>query len=260
MASSPSPANDDAQAALQPGSSDVPIALVTGASRGIGYSVGKVLAERGFHVVAVARTVGGLEELDDEIKAAGGSATLVPLDLRDFDAIDNLGLALFQRFGRVDALVGNAASFGTATPLSHLKPTVFSEVFDVNVVANYRLLRSIDPLLRRSEAGRAVFLTSDFAAQNKPFFGQYAASKAALNAAVLTYAAEIANSRIRCNLFDPGPVRTALRGRAFPGEDPGGLKMPSDVASYIVQLCMPETAINGALLTADSELFDKAAP
>lgn len=253
------PANDDATNGVQPGSSEVPVAVVTGASRGIGYAVAKVLAARGFHIVAVARTVGGLEELDDEIKAAGSSSTLVPLDLRDFDAIDNLGLALFQRFGRIDALVGNAGVFGVSTPLAHLKPKDFSDVFDVNVVANYRLLRSMDPLLRRSEAGRVVFLTSDFSRANKPFFGPYAASKAALNAAVLTYAAEIANSDIRCNLFDPGPVRTALRGRAFPGENPDALQKASEVAPFVADLCAPDIVFNGSIVTPQSDIFKETA-
>ncbi len=241
------PANDDAQPAIQPGACDARVVVVTGASRGIGYATAKAFGATGAHVVAVARTTGGLEELDDEIKAAGGSATLVPVDLKDQDAIDRMGLALYERFGRVDVLIGNAAVLGVITPLGHLKPKDFETLMAVNVTANYRLIRSMDPLLRQSDAGRAVFLTCAAAQAAKPFWGGYAASKAALESMVRTYAAEMINTAVRVNLFDPGPVRTALRGKAVPGEDQNALPMPDGVIAPIMALTSPDFAETGQL-------------
>lgn len=244
------PANDDAQPAIKPGSSDALVVVVTGASRGIGYAIAKAFGATGAHVVAVARTTGGLEELDDAIQAAGGSATLVPLDLKDHDAIDRMGLALYERFGRVDVLIGNAGILGTITPLGHMKPKDFEALMAVNVTANYRLIRSMDPLLRQSQAGRAVFLTCAAGSSAKPFWGGYAASKAALESMVRTYAAEMINTPVRINLFDPGPVRTALRAKAIPGEDANALPMPDDVVGPIMDLASADFAETGTLVQA----------
>jgi len=216
------------------------IVLVTGASRGIGYQAGLEAARRGAHVIAVARTVGGLEELDDEIQAAGSSATLVPLDLRDFDGIDRLGRAIFERWGRLDGLVGNAAALGGLSPLAHFEPKEFDKVMTLNVTANYRLLRSLDLLLRQSDAGRAVFVSSSSAKSARPFWGPYAASKAALEALVKSYAAETAGaSKVRTNIFYPGAVRTAMRAQAVPGEDPDTLPRPAAVAPRLIDMLEP---------------------
>ena len=212
------------------------IALVTGASRGIGRAVALELAREGAHVVLLARTVGALEEVDDAIRRKGGAATLVPADLKDFAAIDRLGAALFERYGKLDALVGNAGVLGLLTPLAHLQPKVWDETIAVNVTANWRLIRSMDPLLRASDAGRAVFITSGAARKATPFWGVYAAAKAALESIALTYAAECAGTNVRVNLFNPGGTRTAMRAKAFPGEDPETLPRPSDVAPQIVEL------------------------
>lgn len=216
------------------------IVLVTGASRGIGYQAALEAARRGAHVIAVARTVGGLEELDDEIQAAGSSATLVPLDLRDFDGIDRLGRAVFERWGRLDGLVGNAAMLGGLSPLAHFEPKDFDKVMALNVTANYRLLRSLDLLLRQAEAGRAVFVSSSSAKSARPFWGPYAASKAALEALVKSYASETAGvSNVRTNLFYPGAVRTAMRAQAVPGEDPDTLPRPGVLAPKLIDMLEP---------------------
>jgi len=221
------------------------VALVTGASRGIGRECAKALAAAGAHVVAVARTVGALEELDDEVKALGGTATLVPLDLRDFPALDRLGASIFERWGRLDAFLGNAGVLGVLTPLAHLDPKTFQEAMDVNVTANWRMIRSFDPLLRRSDAGRVVFMTTGAAQKHTPFWGCYAATKAALESLALTYAAECATTPVRVNLFSPGPVRTGMRAKAMPGEDPASLRPPSAVAPAIVELLSPACMMNG---------------
>lgn len=216
------------------------IVLVTGASRGIGYQAALEAARRGAHVIAVARTVGGLEELDDEIKALGQSATLVPLDLREFDAIDRMGHAIFERWGRLDGLIGNAGALGLLSPVAHVEPKDFDQAMAVNVTANYRLIRSMDLLLRQSEAGRAVFVSSSSAHSAKPFWGAYAASKAALEALVKSYAGEIANvTKVRANLFHPGAVRTAMRAKVAPGEDPASLPHPSEVVPALIDMIEP---------------------
>lgn len=225
------------------------IALVTGASRGIGRAAAIALARAGAHVVMVARTVGGLEEADDAIRKIGGAATLVPADLKDFAAIDRLGAALFERWGRLDAFLGNASVLGVLTPLVHLQPKVWDEVVAVNVTANWRLIRSLDPLLRASDAGRAVFVSSGAARKHTPFWGAYAASKAALESLVLTYAAECAGTHVKVNLFNPGGTRTAMRAKAFPGEDPAKLPTPQDVAPQIVALLQPDCEKSGELVT-----------
>jgi len=222
------------------------IALVTGASRGIGRATALALAAAGYHVVALARTSGALEELDDEIRALrpgeDAPATLVPCDLKDFDALDRLGGAVYQRWGRLDALVGNAGVLGPITPLPHVDPKKWDEALAVNLTANLRLLRSLDPLLRASPAGRVVFLTSAAAhrAEMKAYWGVYAITKAGLEALARTYAAETINtSNIRVTLVNPGPLRTRMREAAMPGEDPMTLQTPDVVAPKIVELCSP---------------------
>jgi NAD(P)-dependent dehydrogenase (short-subunit alcohol dehydrogenase family) len=223
------------------------IALVTGASRGIGYATALALAKAGAHVVALARTVGGLEELDDTIKAAGGTATLVPLDLKDYEGIDRLALALHERFRRLDVLVGNAGILGPLSPLGHVEATAWDEVMAVNVTANWRLLCAMDPLLKFSDAGRVVLLTSGVAAMALAYWGPYAVSKSALETLARTYAAETASTNVRVNLFTPGPVRTRMRAQAMPGEDPMTLPPPEAVAEKIVELCLPAMQESGKL-------------
>ncbi|KPL55317.1 oxidoreductase [Prosthecomicrobium hirschii] len=212
------------------------IVVVTGASRGIGRAVALEIARAGAHVVAVARTVGGLEELDDAILAVGGTATLVPLDLKDFDAIDRLGAALYGRFGRIDGLVGNAGVLGVLTPLGHVDVKVWDEVMAVNVTANWRLIRSFDPLLKQSGSGRALFVTSGAARKRSAYWGPYSISKAALEAMVATYAREGAIAGIKANLINPGPIRTAMREKAMPGEDAATLPAAEELAPYFVPL------------------------
>ena len=225
------------------------IVLVTGASRGIGRAAAKALAADGAHVILVARTVGGLEEADDEIRSAGGAATLVPLDVRDFAALDRLGATIFERWGRLDALLGNAGVLGTLTPLAQLNPKTFAECLDVNVTANWRLIRSLDPLLRLSDAGRALFVTSGVTRHFRAYWGAYAMSKAALEAVVLTYAAECAGSSVAVNLLNPGPLRTRMRQKAMPGEDPESLDPPDAVAPLILELLAPACARNGEVIS-----------
>jgi NAD(P)-dependent dehydrogenase (short-subunit alcohol dehydrogenase family) len=223
------------------------IALVTGASRGIGRAAALGLAAAGAHVVAVARTVGGLEELDDEIKANGGNATLVPLDLSDLPGIDRLGAAIHERWGRLDMLLGNAGTLGAITPLSHLEPKVWDDVMAINVTANWRLIRSLDVLLRQSDAGRALFVTSGITRVYLPFWGAYSASKAALEALVRTYAAELAHTSATANLFNPGPLRTRMRAQAAPGEDPESLQPPEAAVPEILRMLSPDYTANGVL-------------
>ena len=224
------------------------IALVTGASRGIGHATALALAHAGAHVVAVARTVGALEELDDAIRAASGqSATLVPLDLKDYPGIDRLGVALHERFGRLDILVGNAGILGPLSPLGHVEPKAWDDVMAVNVTANWRLICAMDPLLKFSDAGRVVFISSSMAARAVAYWGAYAVSKAALETLARTYAAETATTPVRVNLFTPGPVRTRMRAQAMPGEDPMSLKPPDEVAGKIVELCLPSMQESGMI-------------
>jgi NAD(P)-dependent dehydrogenase (short-subunit alcohol dehydrogenase family) len=225
-------------------------AVVTGASRGIGAAVAKRFAAEGAHVVLVARTVGGLEELDDAIKSAGGSATLVPLDLRELDRVDALGPSLYQRFGKLDILVGNAGLLGTLGPLSHHDAKLWNEVLTVNVTANWRLVRTLEPLLRRSEAGRAIFVTSGAARNAQPFWGAYATSKAALEAMIKTWAAELEKTPVRVNLLSPGPIRTSMRAQAFPGEDPASLREPDAITETFVELSLPSCTRTGEVVRA----------
>ncbi len=226
------------------------LALVTGASRGIGAAVARRFAAEGAHVILVARTVGGLEERDDEIRAAGGSATLVPLDLRQFDQIDQMGAALYQRFGRLDVLVGNAGVLGSLSPMGHFAPGVWDEVIATNLTANWRLIRSLDPLLRLSDAGRALFTTCAAGREAVPYWGAYAASKAALEAMVRIYAGEVTKTRLKVNLVDPGIVATNLRAQGFPGEDRARLARPEDVTEPFIALASAECTRNGEIVRA----------
>jgi len=214
------------------------IALVTGASRGIGAALALQLAQAGAHVIAVARTVGGLEELDDKIKAAGGSTTLVPLDMKDSDGIARLALALNERYGRLDVLIGNAGVLGPLSPLGHVEPKDWDNIMAVNVTANWQLIRTMDPLLKASPAGRAVFLSSALSWLGRAYTGPYAASKAAVNVLVQTYAAETATTNVRVNAFNPGPTRTRMYASGWPGIDPETLPTPETVAQAIVPLCL----------------------
>jgi NAD(P)-dependent dehydrogenase (short-subunit alcohol dehydrogenase family) len=223
------------------------IALVTGASRGIGFAVAKALAREGAHIVAVARTVGGLEELDDAIRKNGGSATLVPVDLADLEGLARLGAALNERYGKLDVLVGNAGVLGPASPLGHIEPKQWTEVMTINVTANFQLIRCMEPLLRNADAGRAVFISSGAASNARAYIGPYATSKAALEVLVRTWAAEIATTNIRANLFNPGPIRTRMRASLMPGEDPMTLDTPEQVAELVVPMCLMSWTENGRL-------------
>jgi len=225
-------------------------ALITGASRGIGAAVAKKFAAEGAHVILVARTVGGLEEMDDEIQSAGGSATLVPLDLLDTAAIDGLAAPLFERWKKLDILVGSAGMLGKLMPIQQYVPGLWEDVFKLNVHANWRLIRALDPLLRQSDAGRALFVTSSIAHENKQFWSGYAASKAALDALVKTYAAEVAKTNLRVNLIDPGPTATNLRKTAYPGEDPDGLPTPEDQAELFLAAVLKGADTNGETIRA----------
>jgi NAD(P)-dependent dehydrogenase (short-subunit alcohol dehydrogenase family) len=225
------------------------VALVTGASRGLGAAVAKRFAAEGAHVIALARTVGALEELDDEIRAAGGSATLVPLDLKDADGLDRLGAAVYERWGRLDVVVGNAGVLGSITPVHHLDPKVWADLVAINVTANLRLIRATEPLLRASPSGRAIFLTSGAARAMKPYWAGYAATKAALETLVLTWAAECANGTTRVNLLSPGPVRTAMRAQAMPGEDPDTLPPPEALTDLFVALASPGETRHGEIVS-----------
>jgi NAD(P)-dependent dehydrogenase (short-subunit alcohol dehydrogenase family) len=226
------------------------IALITGASRGIGAAVAERFAREGAHVVLAARTVGGLEEADDVVRAAGGSATLVPVDLRDFIKIDELAASLFDRYARLDILVGNAAEFGTFSPLRHIDPATWTEVVDLNLTTNWRVIRAMDPLLRAAPAGRAIFVTSAIARGVFPYWGPYAVSKAGLEMLVKIYAGEITKTQVRANLIDPGIVRTRLRARSFPGENPTHLPPPESVTDAFLSLALPECNRNGEVVTA----------
>jgi len=231
------------------------VALVTGASRGIGYFIARELAAAGAHVLAVARTVGGLEELDDEIKAAGGSATLVPLDLTDMPGIDRIGAAIHDRWGKLDVLVANAGVLGTISPLGHVEAKVFDKVMAINVTATWRVIRTVDPLLRRSDAGRAVVVSSSAAHSARAYWGPYAASKAAVEAMARSWADEAANTALRINSVNPGATRTAMRAQAMPGENPDTLPHPSEVARRIAPLASPALTETGMLFDVPQNRF-----
>ncbi len=226
------------------------IAVITGASRGIGAATAKIFTAEGAHVILVARTQGGLEEIDDEIRAAGGTATLVPMDLTDYDKIDEMGATIFERYGKLDILIANAGMLGTMGPINHIDPKIWEQTLAVNVTANWRLIRSFDPLLRQSDAGRAIFLTSFAAQVHRAYWGIYATSKAALDMMVMTYAQEILKTNVTANLFNPGKTRTIMRAEAYPGEDPETVKAPEFTASQLVDLVLPSCKLNGEIITA----------
>ena len=213
------------------------IAVITGASRGIGAAVAKRYAAEGAQTCLIARSTKGLEEVDDAIRSKGGLApVLIPLDLLEINRIDALGPSLLERFGKLDILVGNAAMLGELSPLTHQDPKNFDKVVNLNVTANYRLLRILDPLLRKSDAGRALFVTSGVTQASYPFWGPYAISKAALEMMINTYAAQIAQTNIKVNLIDPAVVRTDMRAAAMPGEDPETLPHPDEITDIFVKL------------------------
>ena len=231
------------------------IALVTGASRGIGAAAAEALAAEGAHIVAVARTTGALEELDDRIRTKGGTATLVPLDLKDYEGIDRLGGALYERFGRLDILVANAGILGPLSPLGHVDPKQWDDVIAINLTANWRLIRSMDPLLRQSDAGRAIFMSSGAATNVRAYWGPYTVSKAALDALVRTYAEETRNTHVRANLFNPGPTRTKMRAQAMPGEDPLTLPTPEEIAARLLPLADASLTETGMIYDAKAGRF-----
>lgn len=231
------------------------VALVTGASRGIGYHIAKALGADGAHVIAVARTTGGLEDLDDEIKAAGGEATLVPLDLSDMSGIDRLGGVIDERWGKLDIMVANAAMLGTISPLGHVEAKVFERLMTLNVTSVWRLIRSLDPLLRRSQDGRALILSSSVAHSARAYWGPYAASKAAVEVLARAWADEMKSTSLKINSVDPGATRTAMRAQSAPGEDPLSLPHPSEVAKIIMQLFSPSVQETGKLFSVRHNKF-----
>ena len=231
------------------------VALITGASRGIGYHTAKALSAAGAHVIAVARTQGGLDDLDDDIRAAGGEATLVPLDLSDMAGIDRLGGAIYERWGKLDILVANAAMLGTISPVGHVEAKVFDRLMTLNVTSTWRLIRSVDPLMRLSDAGRALILSSSVAHSARAFWAPYAASKAAVEVLARSWADETKNMPLRVNCIDPGATRTAMRAQAVPGEDPQTLPHPSEVAAKIVRLTYPDVSETGRLFSVRQNKF-----
>jgi NAD(P)-dependent dehydrogenase (short-subunit alcohol dehydrogenase family) len=235
------------------------IALVTGASRGIGNAIARRYAAEGAHVIAVARKTKDLEKLDDEITELGGSATLVPLDLLKSEQIDGLAAPLAERFGKLDILVGNAAILGTLTPVAQIEPKEWDQAFRVNVHANWRLIRALDPLLRQSDAGRALFVTSGITRQAAPYWGVYATTKAALEKMVETWAAEMQKTSVRVNVINPGPTRTKMRAGAFPGEDPETLPTPDQIMEAFVAAASPDFEGHGLWIAADETAREAAA-
>lgn len=227
------------------------IALISGASRGIGAAIAKRYAAEGTQVILTARNVDGLEKTDDEIRKAGGlPAVLVPLDLTDGTKIDALGASIYQRFGKLDILVGNAGVLGDLGPLTHQDPKIWQRVIDTNLTANWRLLRICDPLLRQSSAGRAIFVSSGVTQGHYAYWGPYTVSKAALEAMVYTYAKEVANTSVKANLIDPGAVRTEMRASAMPGEDPETLPAPEEITDRFVELAADSCQYHGQRLHA----------
>ncbi|MDP1641719.1 MAG: SDR family NAD(P)-dependent oxidoreductase [Phenylobacterium sp.] len=217
------------------------VALVTGASRGIGRECAIALAQAGAHVIGVARTQGGLEVLDDKIRAVSGqAATLVPMDLAQGDGIDQLGLAIHERHGKLDILVHAAAVLGGLSPISHIDPPAWDKTVAINLTATYRLLRSTERLLKAAPAGRALIFTSGRVARPKAFWGAYGATKAATDHLVRTWADELENTSVRAALIDPGAMRTKMRAEAMPGEDPGSLPDPAEIGPMIVDLAQAD--------------------
>lgn len=227
------------------------VALVTGAGNGIGAATAKALAKKGAHVVMVDKNTPAMEEVDDAIQEMSGSATLIPLDLSDLKSVDTLGPNLYERFGRLDIFIGNAAILGPVTPLPHLNAGDWDSVIQVNLTANFRLIRTLDPLLKKSESGRVVFITSGVTTiENPAYWGPYMVSKAGLEALTRVYAGECANTPIRVNSFSPGIVNTSMSAQAFPGREAEDLADPAEVALKILDLCSPECQENGHLIAA----------
>ncbi len=233
------------------------IALVTGASRGIGYHCALTLAKQGAHIIAIARTVGGLEELDDEIQEAGSSATLVPFDLTDFDAIDRLGASIHERWGKLDILIANAGKLGDLSPLEHIETKSFDKVMNLNVIANWRLIRSTSQLLRSADNARVVFMTANAPDKCKPFWGPYTASQSALQALVKTWSAECEKSSLRINMLNTGPMRTAMRAQAMPGEEPASIAHPSEISESLLKLVAEDLTQNGQIFDREENAFRK---
>jgi NAD(P)-dependent dehydrogenase (short-subunit alcohol dehydrogenase family) len=227
------------------------IALITGASRGIGRAVAEKFAQEGAHVLLLARNRKALERVDDAIRAAGGKASLAPLELADGKSIDALGPTLYERFGRLDILVGNAAILGRLSPLTHIPSEHWERVLAINVTANWRLIRTLDPLFRRSDAARVIFVTSGVARSARAYWAPYSVSKAALEALAKTYANETAGTPIRVNLVDPGALATRMRAEAYPGEDQATLPTPEQVTEIFVTLAMAENDVTGQLFTPE---------
>jgi NAD(P)-dependent dehydrogenase (short-subunit alcohol dehydrogenase family) len=229
------------------------VALITGASRGIGAALAERFAVEGAHVVLLARTRGGLEEVDDRIRAATGKencTTLIELDLADLDKVDLLGPTIANRFGLLDIVVGNAAILGEMAPVNHIDADIWTQAININLNANWRLIRTTDPLLRQSDAGRAVFVTSGAAHGKRPYWGAYAVTKAALEMMVTCWAAESEQTNMKINLLDPGATRTSMRAEAYPGEAPGTVKPPGELAGLFVDLCVPDCTHHGEVIRA----------
>lgn len=224
------------------------VALITGASRGIGRAVALAFAREGAHVIAVARNRGALEELDDDVQEAGGAITLLRLDITNGDKVDALGPTILERFGRLDIFIGNAGILGPLSPITHVSERDWNQVLDINLSANWRLLRTLDPLLRMSDAGRVVLVTSGAAQNCRAYWGPYSVSKAAIEALGKTYAAEVESTNVRLNMLSPGAVATAMRAKAMPGEDPETLPRPQDLAETFIELSLPECTRNGEVV------------
>lgn len=226
------------------------IALVTGATRGIGAGVTLALARAGAHIIMVGRTTGALEEMDDAVQELGAETTLVPMNLTDYEAIDRLGAHVAATWGKLDILIGNAGILGPISPMGHIPPKEWDSLMAVNVTANYRLIRSFDSLLKAADAGRATFVTSTVAEDCRAYWGGYATTKAALNCMVKTYALEVANNtNVKANIINPGPIRTSMRAAAMPGEDPETLDTPHDIAPLFVKISSPDFQANGEIIS-----------
>ena len=225
------------------------LALITGAGRGIGRAVAVRFAQEGAHVILVSRTQGALEETDDLVRAAGGEATLLVMDLADHEKIDQMAAAIAERFQKLDILVANAAILGTLSPMSHTEPADFERVIKINLTANFRLIRAFDGMLRRSPAGRAIFVSSAAADGRHPYWGAYATSKGALETMVMTWAGELMKTNLKVNVINPGPTRTRMRGDAFPAENVDELKPPEATADAFVELAEASSTRHGELVT-----------
>lgn len=231
------------------------VALVTGASRGIGYSLALELAERGAHIIALARTISGLTELDNQVRKKGASITLIPLDLHNMENIDALGSSIAKRWKKLDIMVANAGILGTLSPIAHIENKIFEDVFHINLISQWRLMKAVEPLLRESDAGRAILLSSSVAHIARAFWGPYAASKAALEMIARCWAEELKQTPIKINCVNPGATRTTMRAQAMPGEDPQTLPSPQEVAAKIVHLLSPHLKETGKLFNVHKNRF-----